>query len=353
MKRILHVITTISRGGAENQLLILAKAQIRDGFQVDVIFLKGEPELAIEFEDVGAKVNSSLLGYHPIYQVFALRKYLKNYSGFVHAHLPRAELMTAFSSREFVFSRHNAEPFFPRSPKAISNALSKFVSHRARAGIAISNAVKDYLLESGEICKCCHLYVVYYGIEPVMPDFHVKGDYQEKHPRIGTISRLVRQKDLETLLSAFAIVLSEFPKAELLIVGSGPLESSLKEFAKNLGIENSVKWLGRTSDTESFYRSLDTFVLTSRYEGFGLVLLEAMNFQVPVVATNISAIPEVVGSNHPLISELSNPKSFAIHIVNSLSPSIRTQVIEFQRSRLLLFETQRLVSALNEIYSKS
>ncbi len=351
MKRILHVITTINRGGAENQLLILTKAQIRDGFQVEVIFLKGEPELAVEFEEAGAKVNSSFRRYHPIYQVFVLRKYLKDYSGFVHAHLPRAELMTAFSSHEFVFSRHNAEPFFPGSPKAISNALSKFVSHRARAGIAISNAVKDYLQESGEICKCCQLSVVYYGIEPAMPSSHVRGNEQEKHPRIGTISRFVPQKDLETLLNAFAIVLVEFPKAELLIVGSGPLESSLKELARNLGIENSLKWLGRTSDTEGFYRSLDTFVLTSLYEGFGLVLLEAMNLQVPVVATNISAIPEVVGSNHPLISELANPHSFAIHIINSLSPSIRAEVIEFQRSRLPLFGTQRLVSALNQIYS--
>ena len=351
MKKILHVITTINRGGAENQLLILAKAQIRDGFQVEVIFLKGEPELEMEFQGAGAKVNSSLRGYHPIYQVFALRRYLNDYTGFVHAHLPRAELMAAFASHEFVFSRHNAEPFFPGSLKAISNALSKFVSHRARAGIAISNAVKDYLLESGEICKCCPLSVVYYGIEPAMPSVQVRSNEQEKNPRIGTISRLVPQKDLETLLNAFAIVLAEFPKAELLIVGSGPLESSLKQLAGTLGIEGNLKWLGRTSDTESFYRSLDTFVLTSLYEGFGLVLLEAMNLQVPVVATNISAIPEVVGSNHPLISELSNPDSFATQIMSSLSPSVKAKVIEFQRLRLSLFGTQRLVSELNELYS--
>jgi glycosyltransferase involved in cell wall biosynthesis len=258
--------------------------------------------------------------------------------------------MTAFSSHKFVFSRHNAEPFFPGSPKVISNVLSKIVSHRAKAGIAISEAVRDFLLESGEICNCCEISVVYYGIEVAKPTIEVKNNGQEFRPRIGTISRLVPQKDLETLFRAFVIVSAEFPKAELLIVGSGPLESALRLLAKNLGIEKNLKWLGRTSDTESFYRSLDTFVLTSLYEGFGLVLLEAMNLQIPVVATNISAIPEVIGSNHPLISELSNPESFAKNIISSLSPLMKSKVVEFQRLRLPLFGTHRLVSELNKIY---
>jgi glycosyltransferase involved in cell wall biosynthesis len=351
MKKVLHVITTINRGGAENQLLILAKAQIQDGFQVEVIFLKGEPELMSEFEGIGATVNSTFYGTHPINQAFSLRNYLKDYSGIVHAHLPRAELMTAFSNHAFFFSRHNAEPFFPGSPRFISNALSKIVSHRAKAGIAISEAVRLFLLNSGEICSCCHLSVVYYGIESGGRIAGAAKNSSPNNPRIGTISRLVPQKDLETLMKAFAIVLSEFPKAELLIVGSGPLETSLKSLAKNLKIEKNTKWLGRTKDTGSFYANLDTFVLTSRYEGFGLVLLEAMSHQVPVVATNISAIPEVVGSNHPLISELSSPESFSRNILGSLSPSLRRKVIEFQDLRLPLFGTKRMVSELNRIYS--
>ncbi len=353
MKRVLHVITTINRGGAENQLLILAKAQIRDGFQVEVIFLKGEPELINEFEEIGARVNSAFYGAHPIHQAISLRNYLKDYSGIVHAHLPRAELMTAFSNHEFFFSRHNAEPFFPGSPRLISKVLSRIVSHRANAGIAISEAVRLYLLNSGEICSCCHVSVVYYGIESRKRTVQVKKKSPPNHPKIGTISRLVPQKDLETLMKAFAIVLTEFPKAELLIVGSGPLENSLRMLAKNLGIHENMKWLGRTKDTGNFYANLDTFVLTSRYEGFGLVLLEAMNHQVPVVATNVSAIPEVIGSNHPLISEISSPESFSKNILGSLSPSLRRKVIEFQNLRLPLFETQKMVLELNSIYSEN
>jgi glycosyltransferase involved in cell wall biosynthesis len=106
------------------------------------------------------------------------------------------------------------------------------------------------------------------------------------------------------------------------------------------------------ADTESFYLSINTFVLSSTYEGFGLVLLEAMNYGVPVVATNISAIPEVIGSDHPLISELSHAESFANNILKSLSPSNRESILAYQSSRVARFSTDTLIDKLELFYGK-
>jgi glycosyltransferase involved in cell wall biosynthesis len=260
--------------------------------------------------------------------------------------------MVALTNHDFIFSRHNAEPFFPGAPKNVSKMLSRFVSHRAKFGIAISKAVYSYLRTSGEVSSKCDISVVYYGIDPVSKRNEVVTNSLNTVPRIGTISRLVPQKDLVTLIGAHSIILSEFPNAELLIVGSGPLEESLRDYAKSLGVEDRIKWMGRMHDTEDFYLSISTFVLSSVYEGFGLVLLEAMNYGVPIVATNTSAIPEVIGSEHPLISEKSNPESFADGIRQSLLESRRNSILDYQSSRLEQFRTDKLVISMDSVYSK-
>ena len=72
--RIIHLITTIEFGGAENQLLVLAKNQIKQGFEVEVFYLKGEPELKTRFEQAGVKVNSLLVGQPFIFQSTKFRK---------------------------------------------------------------------------------------------------------------------------------------------------------------------------------------------------------------------------------------------------------------------------------------
>lgn len=352
MKKVVHVITTINRGGAENQLLTLARAQHKSGREVEIFYLKGQPELINDFVNSGVKVNSSLQGKNPIFQAIILRRFLKEFSGVIHAHLPRAELMVAVSGSKFVFSRHNAESFFPGAPKFISRTLSKFVSRKSSFGVAISEAVQNFLVKEREISKNCEITVVYYAIEPNNYGAFTHNNSPGASCRIGTISRLVPQKDLFTLISAYSKVLKKFPTAELLVIGTGPLENRLKTYAESLGVNDGIQWLGRTADAEKFYRSIGTFVLSSIYEGFGLVLLEAMNYGVPIVATKVSAIPEVIGFDHPLISELSNPESFAKNIEKSFSRENREIVLEYQAQRLQKFSTEQLINTLDNLYFK-
>ena len=163
--KVTHLITTIERGGAEKQLLTLASEQVQSGLKVVVLYLKGKPDLKDEFEASGVTVNNLLVGKSFLKQIFLLSKYLRKNPSPVHAHLPKSEFLAAIAvtKKYLVFSRHNSEPFWPGGPRIISNLLSKFVCKRASQGIAISNAVKSYLIKRGEIPTCYTIGVVYYG----------------------------------------------------------------------------------------------------------------------------------------------------------------------------------------------
>ena len=77
MKKVLHIITTIEFGGAEKQLLVLTRTQILEGRFVEVIYLKGSPELLKDFEDLGVKVSTKFANTHPLFQVLKIIIYLK------------------------------------------------------------------------------------------------------------------------------------------------------------------------------------------------------------------------------------------------------------------------------------
>jgi glycosyltransferase involved in cell wall biosynthesis len=112
-------------------------------------------------------------------------------------------------------------------------------------------------------------------------------------PLLLAVGRLIEQKDHATLLHAFARVRETHPSARLAILGWGPLESATREVARSLGLGDAVLTLGRV-EPRAWLERADLFVHTSRWEGFGIVLLEAMLSGLPVVATAVSAVPEIV-----------------------------------------------------------
>ena len=245
----------------------------------------------------------------------------------IHAHLPKSELLAAIAvpNKYFIFSRHNAEPFWPGGPQVISNLLSKYVCKRASQGIAISNAVKSYLIERGEIPNGYKIDVVYYGFEKDILTNSVGLNLitdlmnsQNSNYKIGTIGRLVPQKDYPTLLNAFSNVLESVPNIELYVVGEGYLQKDLIDLSKSLGINDKVNWLGKTQYIKEFLSKIDLFILPSKYEGFGLVLLEAMVAKKPIIAANNSSIPEVLGKSYDGL--------FSTGDINALAQQIKTVI---------------------------
>ena len=362
-KKVTHLITTIERGGAEKQLLTLASEQVQSGLNVVVLYLKGKPDLRNEFEAAGVRVNNLLVEKSFLKQIFLLSKYLRKNPSPVHAHLPKSELLAAvvIAKKYFVFSRHNAEPFWPSGPRIISNLLSKYVCKRASQGIAISNAVKSYLVKRGEITTGYTIDVVYYGLQrgtstnPAGLDLitNVMAG-QSSNYKIGTIGRLVPQKDYPTLLSAFSSVLKSMPNLDLYVVGEGHLQKDLIELSKSLGIKDQVHWIGKTEYIKEFLSKIDLFILPSKYEGFGLVLLEAMVAKKPVIAADNSAIPEVLGKTYEGF--------FSTGDVNALAQQIKTtfgdknfseRLVQSYASQLNLFDPSEMNRNINNVYSNA
>ncbi len=359
MKPVLHVITTICRGGAENQLLTLIREQIATGRKVSLIFLKDQPELLGELRQIGVEVHSQFSRLSPLAQIVSIRRFLKGKEVLVHGHLPRAELIAALAKRgnALVVTRHNAEKFFPSAPKFLSSALSRYVVKRSNTIIAISQSVSDFLYENKELPREVKPVVIYYGYysnsrNVDLVELRESLDIPLGVLVIGTVARLTAQKDLPTLLRAFSLLESR-KNLRLLIVGDGPLKDELKSMAIKLDIRDQVIWAGRTDNVFAHLSLMDIFVLSSTYEGFGLVLLEALEAHLPIIASNVSAIPEVLGLNYPGLVEPKNYRAFADKISEFMTHenTDKERIKDIGQSRLEFFSAANMRQKIDDVYA--
>lgn len=305
--KILHVITTINRGGAENHLVSLVKKQMQNNMQVSIVYLKGNSYWKNYLTQLGVNVFCLNLKYYgqllPILRLFFIFKKFK--PDIIHAHMPPAELYSRIAllflkiKSSFIISKHNDEPFY----KGIfSKILGKWVAKKSKFVIAISNSVNFYMRSDLTLPEK-KIITIRYGIDPTLfanKNNFVKYAWKNKEYNyvIGTVARLVPQKSLHILLNSFSkFIKTTNVKPVLVIVGSGPLEKKLKKLSFSLGISENVFWTGFREDVSEIINSFDIFILTSSYEGFGLVLLEAMASKKPIIASNVSAIPEIVLDN--------------------------------------------------------
>ena len=143
---------------------------------------------------------------------------------------------------------------------------------------------------------------------------------------IGSVGRLVSVKDHASLLKAFARFRSEVPHSRLEILGEGPLRSALEQTARDLGIDKNVVFHGASLDVPGFLSRLDTFVLCSLSEGLPLTLVEAMAAGLPVVGTDVGAIPELVrAADCGWLCAAGDPGQLAEALLQSLHCEARVQ----------------------------
>lgn len=351
---VLHIITTIDRGGAENQLLVLIDEQVRLGYKVAVAAIKGNSALSAELNKLGVTFID-LTRKTFLTQIMALRQATSNGS-LVHSHLPRAEIISSLAflgkRNSLVITRHNAEKFWPKMPNWFSNLVSRIVINRVDAVIAISKEVERYLKDSREIHKKCHgkLKVVPYGISSNL----AKDSFPESRPfgfRVGIAARLEPQKDLSTLIKAFACLKKESKNPwSLSIAGSGSLLFPLKQQVVKLGLSENIIFLGKVEDVWNFYKGIDVFVLSSRYEGFGLVLLEAMLERVPIISSDIPTSKEVLGEDYPAFFPSGDSCELAKVIELMSNPKFRSLACSKYEARLPLFSSKHMISAIIEVY---
>jgi glycosyltransferase involved in cell wall biosynthesis len=213
----------------------------------------------------------------------------------LHTHLVHGDVYGSIAGSltrtPVVSTRHNDDRYLLGPFRYVDRTFARGMPRL----IAISDAVRIFLEAAGHDPR--KLTTIRYGLDEVPAAPSVPTPAQAGVPGgvplAVAVGRLIAQKDHPTLLRAFALVRERIPNARLAILGSGPLEGETRALVRELGLESAVSLPGRTEIRDWLERA-DVFVHTSRWEGFGIVLLEAMLAGLPVVATRVSAVPEVV-----------------------------------------------------------
>jgi glycosyltransferase involved in cell wall biosynthesis len=170
---------------------------------------------------------------------------------------------------------------------------------------------------------------------------------------IGVVARLDPIKGHTDLITAFPKILQAVPTARLVFIGDGPAASDLRHQVHEVGLAEHVHFLGSRRDIPRLLRAFDVFVLPSHQEGLGLAIIEAMAAGLPVVATRVGGIPEVVVEEETgLLVEPRNPPGLAEAIIHLLTNAhTRRQMSSKGRQRVeAYFTAQRTAANLTALY---
>ncbi|WP_299597895.1 glycosyltransferase [uncultured Microbulbifer sp.] len=165
-----------------------------------------------------------------------------------------------------------------------------------------------------------------------------------KVPRIGCLARLVEKKGIDLLIEAASIIKKKRIPFQLVIAGSGPLDSQLKELAKGKDVWQETDFLGEISHDQvaSWYDEIDVFVLPAKkdsngdMDGIPVVLMEAMMRRVPVISTSVSGIPELVRDCETGLIANPDPQSLANTISHFLNDSEKNIIDRLDSAEALI-----------------
>lgn len=216
---------------------------------------------------------------------------------------------------------------------------------KADAIIAISNGVKDDLIslrvDPNKIHVIYNPLLISAGLTYTQPP---QIPWSERRSTIVTVGRLVPSKDHALLLEAFAKVREKLD-SKLIIVGDGPERSRLEKLARDLGIDDDVWFTGWRQDPHSIMSRCDVFVMTSRYEGFGNVIVEAMACGLPVISTDCPGGPREIlqGGDAGLLVPVGDVQKLAQSIIEILTDSqLRNRYAEKSIRRVRDFDIERI-----------
>lgn len=307
MTKVLHIISSGGMYGAEAVILNLSRT-LNEGSHESILGVFSHlPQPNLHLYEIAAKEG---IEAHKIpcqgqidRTVPAAIRALVRQSGatVVHAHGYKADVYA------YLAMKRSPTPLVATSHGWIDNdlamrlygALNRFVLKNYAAVVAVSEEVKQRLLTAGVRKDRIHL--IWNGIDlrpfvgPERPHENQSG--KDCALNVGLAGRLSPEKGIDLFLRAAANVLRELPLTQFLIVGDGPDRATLEALIHELGIGKNAFLLGRNEDMPSFYASLDLLVSSSRQEGLPMALLEGMASGLPLVATAVGAVPNVVRNN--------------------------------------------------------
>lgn len=348
-------LPSLRGGGVERSMLILARGLARLGYAVDVVLSTfSEARLLADLEgiqliDLGARrVATSLLPF-----VRYLRRYEPDVllSGLDHANIIAllAKLLSKMSMKTIVSVRNVMSQTTRRSPNLRERfipLLARLLYPRADAIIAVSNAVRDDLVRMTGLRRGM-VQVVYNPIDLEFVDRHAAKPIQHKwysqhdRPIVLGVGRLTLQKGFSTLIRAFHLVRQQLP-SRLLILGEGEMRQELESMAHSMGMDKDVELHGYETNPFPFFTNADVFVLSSTWEGFARVIIEAMACGTPVVSTDCHGGPAEIlqDGRYGLMVPVGDAPALAEAILNTLrepisSERLRARALEFSLDPIL------------------
>ncbi len=306
--RVVHVLPFLDVGGVEVRRAavgaqVRAARELRECFEFQFCALGTGGAVADELRGLGYDVTILKRNPHPANwaATIALTRWLRRIApDVVHSAAFEANVHAALARRlARVPVAVSEEIGVPEQRPTWARALDGLAHRKSTCVVAASGSVKAYLVEREGVPE--ERVRVIYGCAAVMPVARDNGVVTRAElgcPNdawvVGCVGRLVREKAYDVLLEAFARVIQEERRAHLVIVGDGPEKEALARLAGALGVGDRVNFLGKRRDVGRLLPAFDVFALASDTEGLPVALLEAMLAGVPVVATAVGGVPEVV-----------------------------------------------------------
>lgn len=345
--RVAHVHRVRGIGGSERHLLTLLPALAERG--VDTVFI-GLDDPAWNAQDfygalsVPAVRIRSPRDADPVLLARLIRTLRADV---VHTHLVHADLYGAVAGRmrgaRVVSTKHNDDPFRAGAFRFAERAIAR-LDDRV---IAITDALARFSVERVGI-PARKVVTIHYGLDGLPDPWGENGrdDVPANTRVLLSVSRLTEQKGVDVAVRA----LSALPADVVLVVlGEGPERAALEALARDLGVTDRVFLLGRVPDVSAWLRRADAYVQPSRWEGFGLAVLEAMLAGLPIAASSVSSLPELVldGSTGLLVPR-DDPEALALAIEQLLErPELGAAALTRARSE---FSVARMADRTRAVY---
>jgi len=207
-----------------------------------------------------------------------------------------------------------------QNPWFVKPIISK-VYQKSRMILVISNEQKEFVKKNGSQ----EAIVIHQGTDHVLftpknYDERIKKKFACEGPVCITVSRLSKRKCIDEMIDAIDIVRKKHPKIKLLIVGKGEEKERLQDQIQKLGLQENVQFTGFVSDEDlrKLYATADLFLLTSKYEGFGIVNCEALASGTPVITYDTTAASDYIKDGETGFITQHNVSEFAARVVELL-----------------------------------
>jgi glycosyltransferase involved in cell wall biosynthesis len=303
--RVLHVIDSLSLGGAQSVLINLIRYRDQSLFELEVATMSGKGVYWDRVRALDVPVHSlSFSRFIPMYVPSMVSMCLRRRYDIVHTHLIGANVIAKpLAALCGVKIRINHDHCNDKAsdPKRWVPIADRLSNHLSTHIIAVSQSTRDYLIDHEHMMPE-RVTMIHNGID--LEQFHPRREQRAAARKqlalpedafiIAGIGRLSYQKNFSLFIDVAAAVLAQRPSAYFVIAGTGPEDQPLRERAARLGIDQRLRFLGYVSNMPDFYPAVDALLLTSRYEGLPITILEAMATGTAIVSSKLDGVAEVL-----------------------------------------------------------